>query len=166
MLKKIAFTTASLLCVAGLLFAAKAYTRDTELFETLAPYRVSGQVAEIASVSPDGLTLAYTDSKSRAIGWVDITDPTSPRELATYKTGGEPTSVAYTRDGNWPPLPANRRGWRCSIAKPIACNATSNSRASPTAWRFRPMAALPPWRWKTSAPLWTPPCRRPRPVIC
>lgn len=101
MLKKIAFTTASLLCAVGLLFTAKAYTRDAGLFEALAPYHVSGQVAEIVSASPDGLTLAYTDSKSRTIGWVDITNPTSPRELATYKTGGEPTSVAYTRDGKW-----------------------------------------------------------------
>lgn len=101
MLKNIVYTTASLLCAAGLLFAAKAYTKDTPHTETLASYRVSGQVAEIAAVSPDGLTLAYTDSKSRAIGWVDITDPAQPRELATYKTGGEPTSVAYTRDGKW-----------------------------------------------------------------
>lgn len=101
MLKKLAFTTASLLCGAGLLFAAGTYTRDAAPFETLEPYRVSGQVAEIAAASPDGNTLAYTDSKNREIGWVDLTDPTRPRELAIFKTGGEPTSVAYTRDGKW-----------------------------------------------------------------
>ncbi len=101
MLKRFAFTTASLLCGAGLLFAAGTYTKTVEPFETLAPYRVSGQVAEIASASPDGLTLAYTDSKTREIGWVDLQDPAKPRELATFKTGGEPTSVAYTRDGKW-----------------------------------------------------------------
>ncbi len=101
MLKKFAFTTASLLGAAGLLFAAGAYTKTAESFQTLTPYRVSGQVAEIAAASPDGLTLAYTDSKSREIGWVDLSDVTKPRELGTFKTGGEPTSVAYTRDGQW-----------------------------------------------------------------
>lgn len=55
-------------------------------------------VAEIVAVSPDGMTLAYTDGEGGTVGFVDITDPTAPVGLGTVDVGGEPTSVAFKDD--------------------------------------------------------------------
>ncbi|UJS22993.1 hypothetical protein [Thiothrix winogradskyi] len=35
--------------------------------------------AEIVTASTDGMTLIYSDSPSKSIGFVDITDPTKPK---------------------------------------------------------------------------------------
>ncbi len=51
-------------------------------------------VAEIVSVTDDGMTLVYTDSEQENIGFVDITDPSSPVAAGTVALTGEPTSVA------------------------------------------------------------------------
>ena len=55
-------------------------------------------VAEIVSVSDDGLTLIYTDSEQDSIGFVDFTDPTAPVGAGNVDVGGEPTSVAVRGD--------------------------------------------------------------------
>ena len=55
-------------------------------------------VAEISAVSEDGLTVIYTDSPGNQIGFVDITDPTTPTGLGLLGVGGEPTSVAVAGD--------------------------------------------------------------------
>jgi hypothetical protein len=55
-------------------------------------------VAEIVSVSDDGMTLVYTDSAELNIGFVDITDPSKPLAAGTVKVSGEPTSVAVLGD--------------------------------------------------------------------
>ncbi len=52
-------------------------------------------VAEIVSVSADGMTLAYSDGALGAVGLVDITDPANPAGLGSIEVGGEPTSVAF-----------------------------------------------------------------------
>lgn len=50
-------------------------------------------VAEIASVSEDGMTLVYTDGEQEKIGFVDITNPAKPMPKGVVDVGGEPTSV-------------------------------------------------------------------------
>ena len=55
-------------------------------------------VAEIVSVSSDGMTLVYTDSEQENIGFVDITDPSNPVPAGTVSLAGEPSSVAVLGD--------------------------------------------------------------------
>ena len=52
------------------------------------------QVAEIVDATKDGRTLLYTDSATGQVGFVDISDPASPRADGALLVGGEPTSVA------------------------------------------------------------------------
>ena len=49
--------------------------------------------AEIVAVSTDGNTLVYSDSPQEQIGFVDISDPSTPSGLGVLSVGGEPTSV-------------------------------------------------------------------------
>ena len=49
--------------------------------------------AEIVTASTDGMTLIYSNSPNKQIGFVDITDPTSPKAKCFLAMGGEPTSV-------------------------------------------------------------------------
>lgn len=50
--------------------------------------------AEIIAASEDGLTLIYTDSPNRAIGFVDISNPSLPQASGSMVLTGEPTSIA------------------------------------------------------------------------
>ncbi len=52
--------------------------------------------AEIITASPDGLTLVFTDSPARRIGFVDIADPATPKAAGSLALDGEPTSAAAT----------------------------------------------------------------------
>jgi YVTN family beta-propeller protein len=70
-------------------------------FQRAATYEVSGAAAEIVAVTPDGRTLVYTDAVAQEVGFVDITNPAAPVEIATLPVGGEPTSVAVTPSGRW-----------------------------------------------------------------
>ncbi|WP_284466560.1 esterase-like activity of phytase family protein [Diaphorobacter nitroreducens] len=49
--------------------------------------------AEIVAASEDGMTLVYTNSLKREIGFVNIADPAAPKALGRLEMGGEPTSV-------------------------------------------------------------------------
>lgn len=49
--------------------------------------------AEIVAASGDGMTLVYSDSPNRAVGFIDITDPKAPKPLGRLGFDGEPTSV-------------------------------------------------------------------------
>lgn len=51
-------------------------------------------VAEIVAASSDGNTLIYTDSELEQLGFVDITDPASPKAAGVVALSGEPTSVS------------------------------------------------------------------------
>jgi phytase-like protein len=51
-------------------------------------------VAEIVAATADGNTLIYTDGKTENIGFVDITDITTPTADGVVSVPGEPTSVA------------------------------------------------------------------------
>lgn len=50
--------------------------------------------AEIVAASTDGMTLIYSNSPGKKIGFVDITDVNNPRGLGNLAMGGEPTSVS------------------------------------------------------------------------
>lgn len=50
--------------------------------------------AEIAAASTDGMTLIYTNSPAKQIGFIDITNPASPMPKGSLAMKGEPTSVA------------------------------------------------------------------------
>jgi len=50
--------------------------------------------AEIITASEDGNTLVYSDSPLKAIGFIDITDPKTPKAGGIVSFEGEPTSVA------------------------------------------------------------------------
>jgi hypothetical protein len=74
-------------------------------FNRIAAYPVCKQIdascnddtttaAEIVAASADGMTLIYTDSPAKQIGFVDIADPSKPTGLGTLALTGEPTSVA------------------------------------------------------------------------
>jgi alkaline phosphatase len=50
--------------------------------------------SEIITASGDGNTLIYSDSPYGAIGFIDITDPKTPKAGGIVKIDGEPTSVS------------------------------------------------------------------------
>lgn len=57
--------------------------------------------AEIIDVSPDGQTICYIDGGPKAVGFVDVSDPRNPMAMGYVDVGGEPTSVAFTKDGKY-----------------------------------------------------------------
>ncbi|MGY1715145.1 hypothetical protein ACI78R_11855 [Geodermatophilus sp. SYSU D01106] len=81
--------------------AAAAPARPAPVFAELATFDVAGEVAEILSVTPDGRTVLYTDSATGQVGVVDLSRPEQPRQAGAVDVGGEPTSVAVTRDGRF-----------------------------------------------------------------
>ena len=60
-----------------------------------------GEVAEIAVAAPDGNSLLYTDSATGRIGRLNIADLSKITQTGFYESGGEPTSVAITRDSKF-----------------------------------------------------------------
>ena len=50
--------------------------------------------AEIVDATADGLILVYTDSESKNLGFVDISDPYQPQARGVVALDGEPTSVS------------------------------------------------------------------------
>jgi WD40 repeat protein len=70
-------------------------------FVPLQTFTVSGSVAEIAAVTPNGKTVLYTDSEEKEVGFVDISNPAVPQQLGAVTTAGEPTSVAITPGGRY-----------------------------------------------------------------
>ncbi|MBW5448852.1 hypothetical protein GE107_22685 [Cohnella sp. CFH 77786] len=73
---------------------------QVDSFKPLARFAVpGGGIAEIIAATPDGSKLFYTGAGLGTIGVLDITNPAKPKQLAAIDAGGEPTSVAVTRDG-------------------------------------------------------------------
>ena len=58
--------------------------------------QVTETSAEIISASGDGNMLVYTDSPAERIGFIDITDPKSPKPAGFVETDGEPTSIVVS----------------------------------------------------------------------
>ncbi|MGY2127263.1 hypothetical protein [Blastococcus sp. SYSU DS0617] len=96
-----AVPAAALLIAAAAGPAAAAPRGADRGFTEVATFAVSGEVAEILAVTPNGRTLLYTDSATEEVGLVDLTRPAQPRALGAVPVGGEPTSVAVTRDGRF-----------------------------------------------------------------
>ncbi|BCY06427.1 esterase-like activity of phytase family protein [Actinoplanes sp. L3-i22] len=91
----------ALVAAGGVPAAAAAHGRSTS-FHRLSTFPVylnssisDTAAAEISTVTEDGRTVVYTDSPGERIGFVDITDPSSPQPRGTLAMGGEPTSVAH-----------------------------------------------------------------------
>jgi hypothetical protein len=89
---------------AALLAIAAAAPAHAEMFNRIATFHVvdnlpadadpeAGTVAEIITATPDGMTLIYTDSPGKRIGFVDVTDPKNPKAAGIAALDGEPTSV-------------------------------------------------------------------------
>ncbi len=70
-------------------------------FTRVATFKVSGASAEIVAAIVDGRTLIYTNASDGEVGFVDISNPSSPVESEPLDAGGDPTSVATTPDGRW-----------------------------------------------------------------
>lgn len=88
----------------GTPFAASAQTAAAPVFNRIATFATSANMAEgedraratsaeIMTVTPDGMTLIYSDSPLGAIGLVDITDPKAPKPLGNIAMDGEPTTT-------------------------------------------------------------------------
>ncbi len=100
----------TVLAMASLVIAVSAPAAENFSFKRIATYPVflntcAGEpaecvdeetVAEIAAVSSDGRTVAYTDGATEKIGFVDITVPDVPVGMGVIAVGGEPTAVAIT----------------------------------------------------------------------
>jgi hypothetical protein len=95
---------AALLAVA-LLAPAAASAQQAPMFHRIAtieaqrmlpPERDRGRrsIAEIVAASADGSTLVFVDGEQRGIGFVDITDPATPRPAGFLPVDGDPTSIA------------------------------------------------------------------------
>ncbi|MET0725780.1 MAG: esterase-like activity of phytase family protein [Leifsonia sp.] len=87
----------------------------SQLFDRTATYPVylnvpngvdpaAATVSEISAISPDGGTVIYTDALGKRIGFIDVSDPSSPRGAGTVELGqighadDQPTSVATYGD--------------------------------------------------------------------
>lgn len=113
-----ALAAALLSCVAAPAFAEPVFNRIAAfpVADNLPAELDSKTVtsAEIVTASEDGMTLVYSDSPLKAIGFVDIRDPAAPKAGGVLRLDGEPTSVAVAG------------------AKVLVAVNTSVSRASPS----------------------------------
>lgn len=113
-MKKSAVALAACVALSGLLVACggdddsaadtPSVSNPGKFFNRVATFTVCSQVgascedstptaAEIVAASEDGMTLVYTNSLKGEVGFVDISDPASPKALGHLAMGGEPTSV-------------------------------------------------------------------------
>jgi len=128
--------------------ASAAAQAPTENFNRIASFPVALNLpagadpatvtsAEIVAASGDGMTLVYTDSPNRAVGFIDITDPNAPAPLGSLAFDGEPTAVSIldrtafvgvnTRASFTEPSAGSPR----SIWRPAPRSAPATSAASP-----------------------------------
>ncbi len=85
------------LCVSLGATTVQAKGRNKKSFDHIATFDVTSngtEVAEIVDSTVNGKGLAYTDSDTESLGFVDIRDPSDPKPDGTLALGGEPTSVA------------------------------------------------------------------------
>lgn len=93
------------LATASISFAALADSSQPTYFTRIASFPVNHNLpsesdeltetsAEIIDVTPDGLTLVYSDSPLGGIGLVDITEASQPSPKGFIGLGGEPTAVS------------------------------------------------------------------------
>ncbi|MEL6915229.1 MAG: esterase-like activity of phytase family protein [Pseudomonadota bacterium] len=84
------------------LLAAPAVSQEMN-FNRIASFMVAQNApeaeessAEIIAATEDGMTLVYTDGPAEVVGFIDITDPTSPVAAGAMDLAGEPTSVSVS----------------------------------------------------------------------
>ena len=100
---------ALLLCLASALSLAylrleptvQSASNSVGTFRRVATFEVKGSVAEIVAAAPDGRMAVYTNVIDKQFGFVDLTNPAAPVEVATLTVNAEPNSVAVTTDGRW-----------------------------------------------------------------
>jgi hypothetical protein len=84
---------------ASLMMATAASAIAAPVFNRVASFPVElnkaegSSSSEIIAASEDGMTLVYSDSPGKGIGFVDITDPAAPKPAGYVALDGEPTSV-------------------------------------------------------------------------
>lgn len=90
---------------AGLLLATAVPASAAEVFNRIASFPVElnhpeaeATSSEIIAASEDGMTLVYSDSPGKGIGFIDITDPKAPKAAGHVSLDGEPTSVTVVGD--------------------------------------------------------------------
>ncbi|CCF18982.1 exported protein of unknown function [Pseudorhizobium banfieldiae] len=90
--------------LAAALLASAAFPAAAELFfNRIATFPVASNLdegedkttsSEIITATPDGNTLIYSDAPGGTIGFIDITDPRSPKAGGSIAIDSEPNSVA------------------------------------------------------------------------
>ncbi|WP_299639271.1 esterase-like activity of phytase family protein [Devosia sp.] len=87
---------------AGLLassaYAAPVFNRIASFPVELNNPEAAATSSEIITASEDGMTLVYSDSPGKGIGFIDITDPKAPKAAGYVAMDGEPTSVTVVGD--------------------------------------------------------------------
>ena len=82
---------------AGLLatsaYAAPVFNRIASFPVELNNAEAKATSAEIVTASEDGMTLVYSDSPGKGIGFIDIADAKAPKSAGFLALDGEPTSV-------------------------------------------------------------------------
>jgi hypothetical protein len=91
--KSLAALTAALLATTASVAAAETFNRIASFPVELNNPEAEASSSEIITATDDGMTLIYSDSPAGGIGFIDITDPTAPRQGGFMDMGGEPTSV-------------------------------------------------------------------------
>ncbi len=98
--------TKSIASLAGLTFALMSGSALAEpVFNRIASFPVALTLpadadakkptsAEIITATEDGMTLIFSDSPGKRIGFIDITDAKAPKSAGSMPLDGEPTSVA------------------------------------------------------------------------
>lgn len=83
--------TAGLLATSA--YAAPVFNRIASFPVELNNAGAKATSAEIVTASEDGMTLVYSDSPGKGIGFIDITDAKAPKPAGFLALDGEPTSV-------------------------------------------------------------------------
>ncbi|HET7737394.1 MAG TPA: hypothetical protein VFK32_02355, partial [Tepidiformaceae bacterium] len=89
------------LSIAAISISSVAAVGTVDSFRLVQHYSSPTGGAEIVAASPDGMTLAYSDATSGSVGFLDITDPADMSFLGAIETAGEPSSAAFSPDGEW-----------------------------------------------------------------
>lgn len=92
----LAALAASLLSTAA--YAAPVFNRIASFPVELNNPAAEATSSEIIAASEDGMTLVYSDSPGKGIGFIDITDPKAPKAAGYLNLDGEPTSVTIVGD--------------------------------------------------------------------
>lgn len=96
-------TTATAALAAALLASAALPAAAEPFFNRIATFPVASNLgegedkatsSEIITATPDGNTLIYSDAPGGTIGFIEITDPRSPKAGGSIAIDGEPNSVA------------------------------------------------------------------------